>query len=166
MGAVEARGAPEQFPRILDEEARSFDLVMASDILYEEHHAVLLPSVIERYLRPGKHWVLSFAIRDAAMLMRFVRQLVVVGLLECVDPKENTADVDKKYKIALETGCVSSKCEFCSKQPEPERCEAETWSSEAIAVFAAPRLITMDDLWKVIEAHEGGGIMMEARRPL
>eukprot|EP00929_Paragymnodinium_shiwhaense_P001128 TRINITY_DN101351_c0_g1_i1.p1 TRINITY_DN101351_c0_g1~~TRINITY_DN101351_c0_g1_i1.p1 ORF type:complete len:388 (-),score=82.01 TRINITY_DN101351_c0_g1_i1:5-1168(-) len=162
--AVEARGPPEQWPRLTPEEVHSFDLVLASDILYEEHHAVLLPSVIERYLRPGGHWALSFAIRDAPMLLRFMRQMAAVGLLE----RETSEDGDenaRRYKLAFDTACVRSKCEFCSKEEDHSCCEEGSWLEEAVAIFTPPRLITMNELWTILEAHEGGGIMMEARRP-
>lgn len=68
--------------RLDSAERHSFDLVAASDVLYEEHHARLLPLVLQTWLRPGGVWCIALAIRDADMMVRFVDGLHAAGLME------------------------------------------------------------------------------------
>ncbi|CAJ1445435.1 unnamed protein product, partial [Effrenium voratum] len=79
---------------IPQEKLRSFDLALASDVVYEPHHAVLLPLVIERWLKPGGWLAVSLAIRDEAICCRFLEQLDACGLLSYTE------------HLLIETACV------------------------------------------------------------
>lgn len=139
-GSPENVGASAEWARIPREEMRTFDVVLASDVLYEEHHAELLPQVIEHWLRPGGSWVLVFAIRDEDMLKRFVRRLWASG---CVSPAVEGGDV-KEGPCAVRWIAV---CEPAASGGEGD---------------GGVRLV---DLEAAIDAHEGGAILIEGKRP-
>ena len=56
-------------------------MAIASDVVYEPHHAILLPMVIRRWLKPGGRWAVALAIRDADMCDRFLQELENCGML-------------------------------------------------------------------------------------
>eukprot|EP00933_Yihiella_yeosuensis_P057942 TRINITY_DN5806_c1_g2_i1.p1 TRINITY_DN5806_c1_g2~~TRINITY_DN5806_c1_g2_i1.p1 ORF type:complete len:336 (+),score=53.13 TRINITY_DN5806_c1_g2_i1:271-1278(+) len=146
-------GSPEnvisagpEWKRINSEELRSFDLVLASDVVYEEHHAMLLPLVIKRWLKPGGTFVLALAIRDEGMFCRLLEKLHSVGLLQ--------ADV------FWETACVFSKCEFCSSQDISENKTANPSKRPTSSKEVLERL------QEVIIGHEGGAFLLRGQRPM
>ncbi|CAK8995029.1 unnamed protein product [Durusdinium trenchii] len=98
------RGSPENlgeaesdWPNLEEEQLQSFDLALASDVVYEPHHAILLPMVISRWLKPGGWWAVALAIRDEEMCCRFVEQLDSCGLY---DPEH----------LYIQTACVPERC--------------------------------------------------------
>ncbi|CAE8610758.1 unnamed protein product [Polarella glacialis] len=142
------KGSPEnratagpEWERLAPESLRSFDLVLASDVLYEEHHAMLLPLVLERWLRPGGCWAMSFAIRDEDMLCAFLTNLHAAGLLE-----------ENSECMSWETSCLADRCNYCSKQQGTGRAVAGQGPSLA-------------ELQEVVRGHEGGAILLQGRRP-
>lgn len=142
------------------EESRSFDLVLASDVLYEEHHAVLLPAVMARWLRPGGLWFVSFAIRDADMLVRFLRQLFAVGVMTNVasGDLDVTSSGEVVCAVAWDTACVPAQCSFCRSRDEcslPGRMLPGTAAESCRVPLAF--------LEELVEAHEGGAILLEGR---
>ncbi|CAE7730056.1 unnamed protein product [Symbiodinium pilosum] len=66
-GSPENVAASSDWERLDELQLNSFDLALASDVVYEEHHAMLLPRVMQRWLKPGGFWAVSLAIRDADM---------------------------------------------------------------------------------------------------
>lgn len=152
------RGSPEnksgatavEFARLCAHEAHSFDLILASDVLYEEHHAVLLPLVLERYLRAGGKWMLSFAIRDAPMLVRFLTALGDTGVLAIRSNSSGECLVDLQG-LSWETSCVPEKCEFCAG------IGATSPGRESVPFIF---------LSELLHGHEGGAVLFEGRRPV
>ena len=64
-----------------EERLESFDLALASDVVYEAHHALLLPLVMQRWLKPGGRWAVALAIRDADMCDQFLQQMEHCNML-------------------------------------------------------------------------------------
>ncbi|CAL1131028.1 unnamed protein product [Cladocopium goreaui] len=52
------------WPKLQEDRLQSYDLALASDVVYEPHHAILLPMVIERWLKPGGWWAVALAVRE------------------------------------------------------------------------------------------------------
>jgi len=147
------RGSPEnrssagsQWPRLVPEEQCTFDLVLASDILYEEHHAVLLPAVLAKWLRPGGQWALCLAIRDAAMLMRFLQGMQSKGLLEV---------------CRWETACLPERCPFCKEHVDSRVDRGSLFDLHRGGLPLHP----LEFLRKLVEGHEGGAILLSGQRP-
>lgn len=132
-----ASSASSDWERLEKEQLNSFDLALASDVVYEEHHAVLLPKVMQRWLKPGGCWAVSLAIRDADMSCRFLEQLDAHGLVP------STAE-----HMIIETACRSDRCSYCSVR-------------EAWPVDAPP----LDRLRSIVRGHEGGAILVMSQRP-
>ncbi|CAK0866543.1 unnamed protein product [Prorocentrum cordatum] len=111
----------------------------------EAHHARLLPLMLERFLRPGGRWLLSLAIRDGPMMADMLRHLHRSGVLGTALPAEDPCP------ISWETACVPERCGFCGGgrgRPGP------------------PGGPTLAELCALVEAHEGGAVLLEGRRPL
>lgn len=130
-------------------ENRSFDLVLASDVLYEPHHAQLLPLVIERWLKPGGWWALAFAIRDADMLVDFIDRLQPAGILDVEEELVCDRGGPECCYLSWETCCVVGQCEAC-RDAHRDR-------------DAGSNLLGI--LRQTIRTHEGGAIMLHGRRP-
>jgi len=147
-GGTGSIGSSTVWPRLSKDEECSFDLVFASDAMYEEHHAVLLPAVTARWLRPGGHWVFTTAIRDADMQLRFVKQLQLQGLIDLNDGE-----------LGWETACVHQSCSVC---------QGLAAKSGALTPNADGRKDSNElikHLQEVIRGHEGGGLLLRGRRP-
>mmetsp|Transcript_100564 Transcript_100564/g.194179 ORF Transcript_100564/g.194179 Transcript_100564/m.194179 type:complete len:348 (+) Transcript_100564:194-1237(+) len=148
QGGTDTIGSKPAWPRLGKDEECSFDLVFASDAMYEEHHAVLLPAVTARWLRPGGRWVFTFAIRDADMQLHFVEQLQLQGLISL-----NDGD------LSWETACVRESCSVCQgllakgAMLMPNN-DGSKGSDELIK-----------QLQEVIKGHEGGGLLLKGQRP-
>lgn len=176
LGKVDASVAQ----RLIEREWRSFDLVLASDVLYEEHHTSVLPRVVERFLRPGGTWAMSFAIRDEEMLFKFLMQMRSCGLLaaapasasDAVDAAAGAGEVPERWHVAWETACIADKCPFCSKLQEhptyswcAKRHDRDCCGARCFVVGAPAVAVPLAFLKEVIDAHEGGAVTFEGRRP-
>lgn len=149
-GSPENIGAAADWSRLAREEMRTFDIVLASDVLYEEHHAELLPQVVEHWLRPGGSWLLVFAIRDADMLRRFVRGLWACGLVAPI--AEGTNVNEGACAMSWMAACEPMRCEFC--RGLDAGCGGRHAGGVQLAALEA-----------AIDAHEGGAILLEGKRP-
>lgn len=156
-----SRSAAGNWKHLEDSEQETFDLVVASDVLYEEHHAILLPLVIKRWLRPGGIWILTFAIRDAGMLVRFLHKLCEAGLMVGTRSSAEAAEV---FALSLETACVPEQCDFCRCHSDASCGKSST--DEKIALEGKHRQVTFAFLESLILGHEGGAIALEGRRPV
>jgi predicted nicotinamide N-methyase len=63
-----------------------FPLIVATEVLYEGFAAAALPPLIARRLQPGGRFVTLMAVRDAALLSRFVAGLCARGMRVAVAP--------------------------------------------------------------------------------
>uniref|UniRef100_A0A7S1ACH8 Calmodulin-lysine N-methyltransferase n=1 Tax=Noctiluca scintillans TaxID=2966 RepID=A0A7S1ACH8_NOCSC len=121
------------------EELRSFDLVVASDVLYEPHHAMLLPLMYERWLKPGGRWMICLAVRDAPMLVGFLRRLHKEGIMA-------PAATPPFLEVVWDTVCAQSTCSFCCRHQRQ-----------------GPVLLSF--LEELVESHEGGCVLFGGVRP-
>lgn len=145
-GSPENVGVSAEWERLSREEERCFDLLLASDVLYEEHHAQLLPQVVARWLRPGGRWMLAFAIRDAPMLIRFFERMRTDGLL----PEAS----DGACVCSWQTACAPGRCDFC-----------DAGGGDGVGCSSGDR-VAFSRLAQIIEGHEGGAILVEGVRPM
>merc|ERR1711948_80534 len=103
---------------------------------------------------------MSFAIRDAAMLLVFITRMCEVGLFA---RKVGGPEGHDLFCMAWETMGTSHGSDFCA---EVLKDAASEDLLGAVTIRRPPVFITLEYVKCLIDAHEGGAILFEGRRPL
>ena len=150
--AASSGGIAERLPA-----GASYDVAVASEVLYEAHAAAALPALLSRRLAPGGRFVTLMAVRDVALVETFLSRCQAFGMAVAL---RRIADVALPPGDAAEAAQAAAEADAAKQAGRDAPMCGGEWCSRG------------DAEWRALLASGGAGggpleaAWLEARQPM